>query len=491
MPFSRRNVKNSGAALLVIIAGLALLLAVWFRAEWPAGGQDSWNHYLFARWAVDHPILLMDQWGKTLFTLPAIPFARFGISGIYVFNILCALATAWICYLCARRLGMQRPWLAAALFLFQPIVFANTISGLTEPITALVLVVVCYLFASNRYLAAAILASFLPYFRSEGFVLLAAVLVYLAARRKWKWLPWLLTGTLAFAILGFAVFREWDWIIKANPYIAAGMNNDLPTYTDSFFHYAQNQRRITGPVVSGLLLLALCILAVHAVHWLKRKTPEEKSLYSFWLLAPLFVSFFLAHSYLIWKGSLGTHGILRVFYAVAPAAALLAQYALHKIFSIDIKNLNRVLVAGVLVVLMLTLYPGAAMPYPWKKEASIPGFPGEANVGKAVQFIREQGLQHHTLLHQLPYLNEKLDLDPWGGEKAGTYYIWSLDTRPGKDWLPDSSVMIWDNFHARRDAPMPLEKLRTLSEYHELKYFPSEADSIYDVRVFLKVKAKE
>jgi hypothetical protein len=67
-----------------------------------------------------------------------------------------------------------------------------------------------------------------------------------------------------------------------------------------------------------------------------------------------------------------------------------------------------------------------------------------------------------------------------------TQYLWSLDTREGYDWFPEKTILIWDNFHARRDAPLPLDTLRTLKQYQEVAYFPSKIDTIYDVRVFRK-----
>jgi hypothetical protein len=79
-------------------------------------------------------------------------------------------------------------------------------------------------------------------------------------------------------------------------------------------------------------------------------------------------------------------------------------------------------------------------------------------------------------------------LDPWAKpETAKTFYIWSIDKRPGQDWMPDSCVVIWDNFHARRDAPMQLQDMRKLNQYKELAYFPAK-DSVYDVRVFIKAR---
>jgi hypothetical protein len=37
---------------------------------------------------------------------------------------------------------------------------------------------------------------------------------------------------------------------------------------------------------------------------------------------------------------------------------------------------------------------------------------------------------------------------------------------------------------------MPLKDMRLLEDYKEIAYFPSEKDSIYDVRVFLKSRKR-
>ena len=61
MKLARRNIKNSAAAAATLLVALILQLLFWFKAAWPAGGQDSWNHYLFARFAPKHPELYLDQ----------------------------------------------------------------------------------------------------------------------------------------------------------------------------------------------------------------------------------------------------------------------------------------------------------------------------------------------------------------------------------------------------------------------------------------------
>jgi len=173
---------------------------------------------------------------------------------------------------------------------------------------------------------------------------------------------------------------------------------------------------------------------------------------------------------------------------VAPVTALLAQYATDKLLSVEIKWFTRIFVSGMLLSMVYHAYKGSGTPWPWKNTPTVAAFPGEPQINKAIEFIKSEQLDRKVLLHQLPWLNAQLNLDPWETpEKAQTYYIWSIDKQPGKDWMPDSSVVLWDNFHARRDAPMPLSDMRKLTEYKELAYFPAK-DSIYDVRVFLKVK---
>lgn len=429
---------------------------------------------------------MMDQWGKPLFTIPAIPFSYFGIQGLYVFNMACTIATAWLVYLTARRMGMRLPWMAAAFFLFQPIVFGNVISGLTEPINALALSAVCWFFISGRITAGAILASFLPFFRTEGFILLAAVLIYMIARRYWKHIPLLLVGIVFFTGLGVLMTGKLDWLLSENPYFKFEKEGVFDPGHGDLLHYVHNQRHITGIAVGALLVVALMLLAAHIVYLLNRRTPEEKSRFSFWLLAPMFLAFFGAHSYIWWKGSMGSHGLLRVFVVVAPASALLAQYALDRLLSFDIRIINKAFPIVLLALCITLAYQGNNLPPFWSSSPSQPGYPAAVNIEKAGKWMQENGLQKKVVVHQLPFLNAQMGWDAWAKpEEAKTFYLWSLDKRPGQDWLPDSCVVLWDGFHAVRDAAMPLDSMRAQKAYKEVAYFPHQ-DSIYDVRIFIK-----
>lgn len=488
-----KKIKNSTAALGVCLLGIVCLLMIWKQAEWPAGGQDSWNHYLFARFAPQHPELILDQWAKTLFTLPAIPFAQMGINGVIVMNLLCIFFTAYFSYLCARRLDMKYPWLAAAFFLFHPIVFSNGVSSLTEPLNALVLVVIFYLYITERNFTATVLASLLPYFRSEGYVLLIAFIIYLLAFRKWKFIPLLFTGMALFMLIGYLVYNNWFWVFSSNPYVEQEIKGTFRPM-GALFHYIRSQKGIWGIPITLMLCGSVLILAVYTFKIVKRRTTNIKMSFNYWLVLPLFLGFLLVHSIIWYLGSMGSHGLTRVFFMVAPATALLATLCMDWILSFDIKIMNRFLPVAILPILVYTAYKGSDTPWPWKKTVSIPGYKGHQNIEKALSYIQNSGIKPTVIMHQLPYLNAVKNWDPFekDPDKKQTDWIWSIPRKEeDKDWTKAGAVVIWDNYHALRDAQMPVNILQHKPGYKELtliKMNTEPGDSIYDIHVFLKEK---
>jgi hypothetical protein len=209
-----------------------------------------------------------------------------------------------------------------------------------------------------------------------------------------------------------------------------------------------------------------------------------------WLLFPLLGSYFFAHSFIWYAGMMGSHGLIRVFMVVAPASALAAQFALHRIMTLDIRVLNQSLKVITAVLCAIIAYSGAGFPFPHTGEATIQAYQGKSYWFEALDSIEKQGYSSYVLVHQIPELNVHLDLDPFEDpqkiQQSRTQYLWSLDTREGYDWFPENTIILWDNFHGRRDAPMPLDSLRALGTYTERFHLVHPEDSIYDVRVFVK-----
>jgi hypothetical protein len=528
--------RNSSAALsAILVVGLVNLYVAYVSLA-PAGGQDSWNHYLYARWAPQHPFLLLDQWGKPFFTLLALPFAQFGIKGVLLLNHLCVLATAWLAYLTARKIGMRNPWMAIFLFAWQPIVLANVHSALTEPSNALVLVLVCYLYAGSRWVSATVLASFLPLVRSEGFVLLMAVMLFLVFRDRKKYLPYTLVGVTLYGLLGALVSGQWNWLMANNPYVRQELDGGFDAGSGNFWHYAMHQREITGVLVLLFCLISLVLVLNYVLKRLKRKTPANNSQMALWLWWPLFGLFFLAHSVLWWKGAMGSHGLLRVFMVVSPVAALLAMYGLDILMRHEIRILNRILKFLVSVGMFLLAFPGAGIGYPWNPTflgggvyngesvsengaVELAGETGSAEAGakanpvaQAIYWVKQNGLGDRIWAHQIPAIDVFENYDPWAAEaqlhpkspsgewmpalpvpswpkQAKTLKLWSLDAKDSgvNDWFPKGTVVIWDNFHGRRDGRLDKAQLMRLKKYRQVYGAGlTDGDTLNDVLVFVK-----
>ncbi|TMB11881.1 MAG: hypothetical protein E6J66_07830 [Deltaproteobacteria bacterium] len=131
--------------------------------------QDGGFHFLFARWSVEHPQLLVDVWGRPLFTaLYAFP-ARLGYPFAKLVTVAIALAAAWNTVKLARAHGLEHAELAVPLLFLQPSFLLICSDTMTEPLFALVLVVALRLHQAGRIRPSMWVAALLPLARPEGF----------------------------------------------------------------------------------------------------------------------------------------------------------------------------------------------------------------------------------------------------------------------------------------------------------------------------------
>ena len=128
---------------------LALTL-IWNSSTGLEGGQDSYMHYLFSRYSWSHPHLFLDQWGKPVFTLLSSPFSQLGINGLVLFNLFCLLFTGYYSYKICKSLSVSIPELAFVFVVFAPIAFGRSISGLTEPLNALLVALMLFFFVKDK-----------------------------------------------------------------------------------------------------------------------------------------------------------------------------------------------------------------------------------------------------------------------------------------------------------------------------------------------------
>ena len=89
--------------------------------------------------------------GKPVFTILFSPVAQFGFKAVNVLNMVFVFWGAWLSYLIGRNLLLKYARGLPLIVLSTPIVAGNAISGLTEPVCAMFLIVYLYFATKERW----------------------------------------------------------------------------------------------------------------------------------------------------------------------------------------------------------------------------------------------------------------------------------------------------------------------------------------------------
>ncbi len=402
---------------------------------------DGIYHYQIARYSWVHPHLLLDHWGKPFYTLLCSPFAQFGYTGAVVFNIICASSTLWIITRIASRFQLPFPAAAALLAGFAPLFFDVSISGLTEPLFGLVLSGAVLLIVNGKFKAGALLVSFLPFVRTEGFLLLPLFGVLLLYRRQWAAVLLVGAGTLLYSIIGGIAKGDFLWVIHNNPYKGA----EEIYGRGSIYHFLGNNEVILG--TAGVILFAAGTLFFVYRFFAKQKThafvPEE-----IWLVYGTFFTYFVAHS-IFWRfGLVGSLGLLRVIAAVSPMAALVALSAF--------RNMERTGAKTKTVLTVLVVVACAGNMIQTLRQSMIP-FKIENDFVPIVavsEYINPK-LKPATIVYaHHPYLVHLLNRDPFEETTTRNYWILYNDSAS----LKPGSYILWES-HFGPDCGWTREKV--------------------------------
>jgi len=366
--------------LLYIVLGLVaiIFIGILILSEGYSGGADSISHYQLSRYAFRFPELFLDHWGKPVFTLLSSPFSQLGFKGIQLFNIIAGLATAYVTYLVTKELNIKRPVLAIVICCFAPVYMLNVFSGLTEYLFAFVAILTSYLMLRKKYLAAAIVVSFLPLVRTEGIILLPIYAMYLIRRRHYREILFMLTGFVVYSIIGFLAGKSILWLITEVPYRGAveiygrGPLFSFVKRSPGYFGIPNEIFFVTG-LVAGLTLYI-----------------RDKKEYSqeFLLVVLPFLTYFIGHSLSWWSGIGGSMGLKRYMAAIVPFMAVMATRGLT-LFALMFQILFKrewIRVAALIVgVISVVHIPFVVQNYPIRPE------PAEVQVKKASEWIKSEG----------------------------------------------------------------------------------------------------
>ncbi len=311
--------KRPALLWLLICAGAGASLLLLFD---DGCQQDGGLHFLFARWAWQHPGLFVGVWSRPLYTtIYAFP-ALLGYGAARATSVLICLGVAWHSYRLAAALRLPRAPLTVMLVWLQPSFFLFSADNMTEPVFALVYVIALRLHLAGRRVAGMIVASLTILARPEGFFLglLWAwwVLRDEFGERKglgagWQqWWPailkplWLGTGAVIWWLAALLLTRDplfilhnWpqNWPLTGTVYGAAGL-----------LAYPARLPEIVGPFLLVPFGVGLWRL------W-QRRTHRE--------IFSSFMLFIVLHTLLRAWGMLGSAGYPRYLITISPAIAVI------------------------------------------------------------------------------------------------------------------------------------------------------------------------
>jgi hypothetical protein len=425
---------------LILFALISVLTIAFFNGTGDAG--DSVYHYLFARYAPEHPELYFDHWAKPVFVLLASPFAQFGFTGIKAFNCLVSGFTILITCKLAALLKYRNVELVPVIMMFSPLYYILTFSGLTEPLFALFTVTGIYLCAKNKYSAAAVVISLLPYVRSEGLIIAGVFALYFLVKRKWNLIPLLLTGSLIYSLAGYFIYGDLLWVFSKIPY--AQLSSAYGSGPIShFFHELVN---VTGVPLYILLWVGFIAMILKSI---RKKIAEEEQVLV-WLG---FSCFFLAHTLFWYLGIFNSMGLKRVFIGVMPLMAIIIlqgfNFVTEEIFKPDrYKKWIQALLVIYIVVFPFTPNPAAIQ---WKKDLTLNI--DQVLVHECARELHARKLDKPPVLFNHRYFSIALGLDYFDARESGRV------SRAAINNMKAGEILIWDNIWTQAETGLSLNEI--------------------------------
>jgi hypothetical protein len=411
--------------------------------EVPTDTGDGLAHFFISQASWSNYDLFFDHWGKPLFILLSSPFAQMGFDGMMVFNLIVFVATVFFGYKILEKLNVN--YLLQSLFplilVLSPDIILTMAGGHTEPLFNLMLVWVGYLLLTKNYLWLAILVSFMPFSRSEGQLPLLLIGIILIYKKEWKYLPFLLTGFVVYAIAGSQTHGDLFWYFTKSPY---SMNNGI--YGKGIWtHYLLNCHRYLGKV--GLVFTIIGLYS--AVRLMMKKNWNELSFDLSFLAYGTFIGVVISHSYFWATGQNGSIGLTRIATQGVPLFILVQ---LIHWSAISARFLNKRWIYGLLLVPLMLLII---------KIKTIEANPMERQIQQAVKFINDESVGNERILYHHPYVAYLMNGNPLieGRLKQESFHFLEEDL---KNNIEPGSIIVWDSHFGPVEAGKSASEMKAI-----------------------------
>jgi hypothetical protein len=440
---------NSKKLFYVSIVFISFVLVfVAFNMEGTGGGGDSTFHYQYSKYALLHPENFFDHWAKPVYTILAFPFTQFGFKGIMIFNILMSIIACVFTYKTLQIFNTKNSqWIAVILYSITLYVTV-TLSGLTEPLSAAMLMLSIYLIVKNKNILGISIISFLPFVRSEGLIIMGVFFLYLIIAKKIKYIPFLTIGHIIMSVIGSFYYHDLLWVFNKIPYAKLGSVYGKGTW----FHFLEQLFFQLGLIeyslliIGGISLILLLFKKNRNVLFFNEKL---------WLIYGCFMAFFIAHSSFWALGIFNSMGLSRVFVFVMPLMAIIALDGLNFIESNAIKlNVKLSFVLKYTFILLLIIFPFLNSPASYKIPDNFELESTQKVVKyKVIPFI-EKYYPNKTIIVSDVGVSFFLNVDPFDKKYCKMFYDISDFNQ-----IDSNHVIIWDNWFSPVEFNTPFEKL--------------------------------
>ncbi|MGB3948466.1 MAG: hypothetical protein WBM13_10810 [Bacteroidia bacterium] len=454
------NGKKIGLFLMIFMSFLVL---IYFapKNEFCEGGADNFWHYYFSKYSYSYPEFFLHHWGKPIFILLSAPFAQFGFIGIEIFNIICGLASAYVCYRFCCDLGLKYSWLVIPIVIFSPLYFVMLQSAMTEPLFGLLIILSSYLLFKKQFLIGAIVASFLIFSRSEGIFIVVYYAFYLMLFKQWKYIPTLLTAFFIYGFVGYFAGHSFLWYFTEMPYAV-----ESPYGQGTWFHFFRFYKNIWGEphlilLVVGIAILLFNIIRNKELNIFKHTGSSMQVILLVFIPALLFTFFHI----ISWRfGLFASAGLERVFACTIPCSAIVCMYTVNQFSNLKIPNYATKIIIAV-CFLFVVGYPFNLYQFPRKAVAD------EKVERAAAEWFKVNGKNNYTIYYAHPAIVFYADLNPFDKVKNKECFEYYKDCTIEKD---KPFYYFWDSAFSEFSCKTTKQELESCAGMKLVKQFKED-----------------
>lgn len=426
----------------------------------PIDDGDGLQHFAIAKASFQDPANLLDHWGKPFFTLLSSPFAQFGFKAFTLFNVLVFLITQLLAFQLFKAQKTSISWMVFVpwLFVIIPDYTYCIIGGLTEPLFGLLLTLMLWSALNKKWFVFAMVASFAPFARSEGMLVVASAICLLLWLKEWKFIPFVFVGFLVYMLFGWIVLNDAIWYFHNDPYPAVS-----PYGHGKWSDYLLNYKTYFG--IINLLLLPFMVfgLLVWRQHDKRFRTPIIV------LFTVLFFGIIAVHSYYWTFGLKGSAGLTRVAIQGLPAFLILAYIGIGAVLK-ELHVLVHAFVTMVMVLIVVEETSELSLPNkanPFQQTCSdVSNYLSRQNINGKVYYF------HPLIMHYLGYGTK--DEHPTYKQK------FQILGHIKDDLLRPGDIIVRDSKFGAVEFGMPLSEIKNYPQLVPIQHFFS-AESFLEI----------